>query len=845
MSLLALAWRRRQNKRGEEDHLYNHHRTFSPRHPLVAPALIESHSSDASTEMPLRDNRREEFICIPRRQGAVVTPEGLKPRRSMVDLRDELMLDTAELLFPKSTKKELSTGDWKISEIGNTAIVPVSNDLKKALVPVPKVAEQAIFSTSWKMSDTVLQTKLLENEHQFRLGSLPPLPIRSWSTDGAWSTPTPDYSPQNGSWPQSSSERSSWGTTPSAESPNLVPGRARTAVGHLVALQQDPPGTTPVHNSSNDWVYSPQEDSVETMFSPMFSRTSAKDLRKTYPLPHIAERGEIAGMNHVQGRKAITYSKGQEKGTETMCSPMCSNKKSSVEGNDNRNISTIAAVPGTLPVFRTNAVPLTTTLITSAALLSIEHDTEVILSQKHLQSGSWTADSSNGSTATKRVIKSSDHRVAFADDNSLGLGVDENIQHTKARNQRHTKEELFFSAFERLQDDVQLVADVEGLLGTSRGMFDWFVPTPLDEESLLTGFSEARRLDITMKMELLTKEISSEVKSHEYFLNSSTVDISEYQDDTHDDLHQALSFCTVLVQMAVPQSEKEESSLQGTNELGKWRFLPGMREAIGLLSSTAETPPARGGDSSFFSLPTDDDIDTPMTSNVSLGASTLTSVTNNGMSPTTPHNLNALRMKLKQQNGLHLRQAIQLLSTGLQKLTKACLAFSAMDAGRPSGLVRAAEQIKKTYFQMLGMSQRDLKSVVDAFEFELDAEDSYVYEDSDEAEGDSPVMRVSTLGFGTIANVSVTDDMDSSYETGPISPPRAGDQSSADIDDSAAATNGFFDFDDLRRQMGSNDYDEQVEERDGAPEDVYAMHPTSGSFRSGKSSRKLHERCEF
>lgn len=894
-SLLAFIWRRRRSHlteedrpKVEEDHLYNHHRTFNPRLSPVPPGLLESHSSDAT--MVMADYKPDEFICIPRRR--VVTPDGLKPRRSMVDLRDELLLgDIFELLIlaVSSTKNESSTNEEQISKSNSTAIIPVSaNAHETALVPVTQIAKPTENASNWKvipvakaaqnpsmwkaMPEALSRSQMTWNQQQNRpcvavlpplptrnVAVLPPLPTRSWSTEGAWSSPSPAYSSQNGSWPPSSERNGSWGnTTPSAESPNLVPGRARTAVGNLVALQQDPPGTTPVKETSDDWAYSPQEQSVETMFSPMFSRASSRNnnnASRTYPLPNIAERGVIAGMSQVKSRQAEYHKREEdEEGIESMYSPLHSSKKRGLNADSSASVSTL---PTPSPLVRRAGRQPTTTAINNNATGTIlpEHHqgTKAVTLHEHVQAGySWTVTSSsnssnsNGSKASKRTIKAVTNSVVVLDGNVHVHALDGDMQLAKARSQHHTKEALILAALERLQDDLALVSDVKGLLGggSFQGMFDWFVPTPLDEEGILTGFSEAKRYSIIEKLDLLLNELISGVNSQEFFLNSSMVDISDFKENAHEELSAALSFCKTLVQMAIPEIEKEESSLQGADELGKWQFLPGLREAIGILPTIAETPPSRGGDSSFFSLPADDDCETPMTSNLSIGASTLTTVFNNGMSPaTTPHNGNMARMTLKQQNGLHLRQAIQLISTGLQKLTQACLALSQMDATAATmsyqGLARVVHQIKQTYLQMLAISQRDLKSVVDAFEFEQqEMDDSYECdEDSEDDDDDEEVIRkeevimnVSTLYSGKLPNIILDDRGDSSIVTGPLPPlPRKVDLSSTDhcgdghgcpAPHHRHAEIFECDDDDLRRQMGSTDRDDTpVEEREAAPRD--------------------------
>lgn len=865
-SLINFAWKLRRNQNNndgddrldEEDHLYNHHRTFNPMHPTVLPGLQESHSSDASTV--LTDWKHEDFFCIPRRH--VITPEGLKPRRSFADLRDELMLGDVVEPMPNSPLKEASPEDPKkqassndesnnFQEMTSSAIIS-AEVLVTSLLPVAQEADHASNPIMWKIMPEALplQNDVDRNQQQ-RYGDgaavLPPLPTRSWSTEGAWSSPTPaNSSSQNGSWPPSTG-RGSWATMPTAESPNLVPGRARTAVGNLVALQQDPPGTTPLQETSRDWAYSPEERNVDAMYSPMLSRASGKKINKRThpPLPNIVEHHRVvSGMSQIKGNKARF---GDQKASESRGQPLCSSSSTAVS---NQSVSTLSTLPAPSPLTRRDLLLPTTTAVVSEAVTVVPEpqDAQVVVTEKqHSHAGfNWTVTSvhgsSSGSTASKRTIKS----VVFADDDALAQGIDRDLRHIKARGQQQMKEELILSALERLQDDLTLVSDVEGLLGdgSSQGMFAWFVPTPLDQEGILTGFSESTRDSITDQLDLLLTELPAQVVTPPDFPHSPAATRSKCPADDHDRVRDALSFCKVLVQMAIPESEKEESSLQGTEEIGKWRFLPGLREAIGLLPF-AETPHGRGADSSFFSLPGDDNCDTPMTSNLSVGASTLTTVVNNGMSPTTPRN--ARGAKLRPQNGLHLRQAIQLVSTGLQKLTEACASLCTIDAQSLSKS-SVADQIQQVYLQMLAMNQRDLKSIVDAFEFEFDANESYDYEVSDDEGNDSPILFAATLGFGTLADISDDRD-DDSFATGPISPPRHGDfcaTPGAAVDDVAPHhDDDSFERDGPRRRKVGRAEHAAAEEREAAPADDSSNRTTASSKRTTGSHYEPLERLEL
>jgi len=284
--------------------------------------------------------------------------------------------------------------------------------------------------------------------------------------------------------------------------------------------------------------------------------------------------------------------------------------------------------------------------------------------------------------------------------------------------------------------------------------------------------------------------------------------------------------------------------------VGRWQFLPGLRQAIGV--QTVVTPESRhnnnnrsgAGDSSFFTLPSDDraDAETPMTSNVSLGNSTLTTYYNS-VSPTA-------KKSNKASSGLDLRQAIQEFATGLQKLSQECRALSNMGTGQSSlngiELVRVTEQIKKTYFErLMEMKQHDLKSLVDAFEFELDNPDeSYEYKDDTDEEDDNeenvannyPILHAHTIGSGSLGNFSPLNtgntstrevntslcasagDWSSLYTT--ATPSIVEEEENFDDDDDHDGDHDSLECDDLRRQKGSSDdRDCNAEEREGAPRD--------------------------
>jgi hypothetical protein len=894
-SLLAFVWRRRQSSTtSDEYHMEgnmrgSHHRLHNNHHAPLG--LLECSSEDTTQQADINeDYTYSSMISIPR-QCVVVTPDGLKQRRSLVDVQNALFGTSNDHI--RGTKiLESYASHGKKPVYGNNTSPSQAKQDKKAEI-LPRKDCQAIIPVNPRIIDEESNMTIVQYDSEHRhtnvkypckekpwrhpphthlnknnLAVLPPLPIRSWSTEGGGASTPAALSSRNGSllWPQSSSSgRTSWwsgsakvtNSTPSAESPHLEPGRARTAVGNLlVALQQqqDPPGTTPLHDVSHrynttddEWAYSPQEQIVESIYSPMINRThipssrnpnnsvnSAKSNRKiAHPLPMISEQPVIAGMSKVKNQNGMSRNESSATGKGvafTMFSPLSSRSQLSSDNDKNTKMSTLTSNSSSVSVYSLtqpgyihkikNQHPYISTSvldpIASAANRSEipvqQLQEQTLVEQKKHGGYSWTVTSSpncsrsssqsTGSKASKKTITSTSKSIVFIDQNDfLSQNLDRSMQQSKAHSQKRIKEELIISALERLHDNVQLVSDVEGLLQVGGGrnihrsnptgidtdsqqqqsMYDWFVPTPLNMDGILTGYQDDKRYSILDRIDLFINE----------FIHAISDDTEESM-FSFQKLQEALSFCKVLVQMAIPESEKEDSSLQGTEEIGRWQFRSGLREVIGLQSENGSTTPARGtGDASFFSLPDDENFncDTPMTSNVSIGASTLTTIVKDYHpmhgTTTTSHHKFGTSIALKQQqlnfpqqqyDGLYLRQAIQMLTTGLQKMTLACHKLCDIKGNRlnPSNLVQVATQIQQAYVQLLSMNHSDLKSIVDAFEFELDTEAVYgnhfdegicelVDEDEPQLNGpkhmDSPILFAETLGFGVINTANTSLDI--------------------------------------------------------------------------------------
>ena len=628
---------------------------FKRRRPVVVsdgdqcvPGVIASQNSTdtTNTNSTAATEWNENFICIPRRKGVTVTPEGLLPRKPLVELRADLLPHEEVRLIP----------------IGS----PTARDQEN----VPQ-QQQLVVSTCQNYQPKQQQQQ-----------QLPTRPSRSWSTRSS------SYYHQR-SWGSSSPSTTTHGNSPTwtAESPNLIPGQARTAVGNLVALQQqsctttttmmmDPPGLTPVLQRQNDpyWTaaaaaadYDEEEaQRVETMFSPLSSC-----------VPRVARdpsTGGVSGNNN-------------KRNTSVLFSPVLSEKsciqQNVIVNNNNNNTSSPAA--------------------SSRKLICAMDD---------------VAPNNNNNASGEATTT----RMQQQQQQPMMISLDQDMKRIKARNQHQAKEELCLQVLERLQDNIELVKKIDG-------MFPWFgdnnSSSPEDDvqQGFITGFPEAMRYSISDKLDLLLNELNSGVQTEEFFFSPSKADMSEYNNNDHLELRKAVGFCKVLVQMAIPPEENETESIQGTSEVGQWRFL--FREEIGL--DIPQTPHKKtSSNSSFFSLP-ENEAATPMTSNVSLGASTLTS---------RPQLMAGL--PAPPQNGLDMRHTLQSFIVAVSAMGDACRQFAATSTA--DGLVRTAETIKHTYASLMHetLDVLDLKFLVDAFEFVVD----------ESTEIESPVMRVATLGSG-------------------------------------------------------------------------------------------------
>lgn len=122
----------------------------------------------------------------------------------------------------------------------------------------------------------------------------------------------------------------------------------------------------------------------------------------------------------------------------------------------------------------------------------------------------------------------------------------------------------------------------------------------------------------------------------------------------------------------------------------------------------------RGGGTSLFSLPGESVADTPHTSNVSL-ATSITSAN--------PRSSSMKPQLILQQDGLQLRHTTAIVSSLLQKLNISCQQLNSLNASsinkKAKTYVRACEEIKQNYLQMLAIEKGDFRALMEAFHLDL------------------------------------------------------------------------------------------------------------------------------
>eukprot|EP00977_Amphora_coffeiformis_P002067 scaffold392_cov177-Amphora_coffeaeformis.AAC.11 len=402
------------------------------------------------------------------------------------------------------------------------------------------------------------------------------------------------------------------------------------------------------------------------------------------------------------------------------------------------------------------------------------------------------SDQTHVSAMTQSVVLENDTsgrdapETCESEEGSSNCWGDDSLRRQKVQNQRRLKEELLLAIVERLQDDVQLVRDIYKVNANAL-QATWSVETPLDQEGLLTGFSSDKRCFITRQLSDMLNEIDV-AQPEDFFLSPSQV--QQYV-QPHDELLSAIAFCRTLVQMAPPNEND-----------GRWNLLPGFRAAMGITSHETPRDRPRGSDTSLFTLPSgSDQTQTPMTSNVSFS----TTIASSKQTSRQPH----LRV-----DGLQVRHTIEVLSSLLHKLSLSCIALANMNQLETGKTVRITKQIKRYYQQLLAVDHNLLRSLVDAFAFEIALPElTQLVSNDDEIEENGQVggCAINEARAVVVPPPRVIRNSFPHARTQTASP-RTGDffspQTMDMMSDRVTPSTVPEEYDDLRRQVGSVDYDD-------------------------------------
>jgi len=268
----------------------------------------------------------------------------------------------------------------------------------------------------------------------------------------------------------------------------------------------------------------------------------------------------------------------------------------------------------------------------------------------------------------------------------------------KAHNQRRIKEELLLSTFERLQDESFLVKEIAMSMEDKTSFGGNF----------FLGLDQNERDVIHKELEGLLFKLMKRADKEET--------------DKYEAKQLSLRFCMSALQTSSGKIEANHRhqiipQSSGIIPYHRWKALPGFRKAAGLEEDVRSPPTIRGGDTSLFSLPSDsanDNDSTPHTSNVSM-TTTITTIL-------TPERNPAKRLQhppyLVQEDPMKENTSQAGLQTTLGALLHLLCRLEAACRMLANGTksLKDAEAIEQVYLELLGLSVSNLKEISNFFE---------------------------------------------------------------------------------------------------------------------------------
>lgn len=205
----------------------------------------------------------------------------------------------------------------------------------------------------------------------------------------------------------------------------------------------------------------------------------------------------------------------------------------------------------------------------------------------------------------------------------------------------------------------------------------------------------------------------------------------------------------------------------------------------------------------MFSLPSEST--TPHTSNMSMSSSITTM-----LSPT------RRSRKHMVENASSIRRITEIVGTLLQKMTIACNKII-----HKHDVVRAIEEVKRNYLQLLALNRGDLTNFVDGFILEEGHGEnkepvSIVRQVSHDENEILPKVPPSLGLYFLESSRQLMCEFELDESKGAMFSPNSDDMRTATVvEDDAYDVDDEFEYDDLRRTIGSNDYDGGEMAREG------------------------------
>lgn len=773
----------------------------------VPPAVLTSHSSSdesfitaahvSSFRLPISPEEKSFDRDVEKEP---LTPEGLRPRCSIESIRRKIGL-------PDDLVSNVRVDDDNFTSDCYQGIETILSDVHDrrqqiSLVPCTVLPPRICRSSTWGTTQS--------NSIQ--------------SSAGAGSSYSSLYHHNFSSW-SSSREHPPPTNVPTAQSPPLSSGQARTAVGATVLALQQQQNISPWYNDSI--IYDPRaslDTNVECNGKMEFETMEPVD--QNFPLVYSTtpDRAKLGK------RVDQTANHFDDDGSSVGASP--SSRAGLIVGdtlitrpNDN-NVS-FSSTSKTIRIAHQRCSSGDVGKAASDVVVPYENciATEEIILSNRLHNENHFEENSCIAVAKGSFDNVDENDYTPAE--SRRSGWDEDLLGLKARNQRRVKEELIYSAAERLHDDMKLVFELERLEILS---YQSKIRTPTDQEGILLGFRKHNREKIFERIDVLLDELTTGFPLDELSFGVSSQSDEFSNDDSHQDLWDCLVFCKTIVQMIVPDSENDTRSSMSDDQ-GRWMLCQELLSAVGIRQNTPTNlcrqgcrPHGQGGDTSVFSLPYS--AGTPISSNVSV-ATTLTSAFDQH------RNIQNRNRNYMGIDGLQLRETITLLSSVFHQLSMALIDLLSVSPVNASVLTPAVYKIQGCYLQLLRMNREYLRSLVACFEFE---NRSTMQEEYGVPLLNLPLPTVPSRDFRSVDTISSYDGRRAPQAirqrrlrtinriTNRFAPPIVGEgiysgSFRSNIHEKTDFDQENFDVDDLRRHIGSFEYTDIDDKRDQCEEE--------------------------